>query len=529
MSNLLSTAMDKQGRPAAVSTGAPGKIRHDGENLPRSPSDGVAVVSRAKNGRILPRIWSNSPFLDSPELDSCPLILLSPRTNSERRGTENSELQPSKQSSNSGQSDHFLSDLYRSVCGKFQVEPVRRIIDSLRCDRMEIRHRALGPTDVKALSVTLLSNPYVTWLDLHGNQIGSGGARHLSELLQENSFIRNLALANNDIGNSGLFSLCVALESNTSLKMLNVFGNCIDEAGANFISSLLRSNSDLEELNISHNRIGRLGGSILGQALSTNSTLRVLDVSWNHIRLDGAERLCASLQSNIGLEVLNLRFNGLDIDGCVGFEHSLPQNKKLVALDISSNRIDIHGLRRLSAGLKKNRSLEVLHIGDNPIRKDQTVTILRALQKSSTLPLRELHLAHIPVDLRFVEELEALRESRDLQVTHDVISQSRRQDADTNGYSYVLDPLLKLMIHVQENNMRLLDIFAKMDSNNDGRVDFEELLKGLEHADVTTSTMDVKALLKKLDLNSDGLIDFHEFVSGTKTTKRKAIQMKTAD
>ena len=62
-----------------------------------------------------------------------------------------------------------------------------------------------------------------------------------------------------------------------------------------------------------------------------------------------------------------------------------------------------------------------------------------------------------------------------------------------------------------ERKESLRNIFKKMDKNNDGELDEDELTKGFEESykdDPGKAREEAKALLKKADVNRNGKIDY---------------------
>lgn len=68
-------------------------------------------------------------------------------------------------------------------------------------------------------------------------------------------------------------------------------------------------------------------------------------------------------------------------------------------------------------------------------------------------------------------------------------------------------------MNYDEEKKRLLDIFQAFDSNNDGQLDFKELLDGYTEyfGDPERAEIEVTEIMQKLDINNNGNIDYSEF------------------
>lgn len=69
-------------------------------------------------------------------------------------------------------------------------------------------------------------------------------------------------------------------------------------------------------------------------------------------------------------------------------------------------------------------------------------------------------------------------------------------------------------MNYDDEKKRLLEIFQAFDSNNDGQLDFKELLEGYTeffNGDAERAEIEVTEIMEKLDINNNGNIDYSEF------------------
>ncbi len=72
----------------------------------------------------------------------------------------------------------------------------------------------------------------------------------------------------------------------------------------------------------------------------------------------------------------------------------------------------------------------------------------------------------------------------------------------------------KVKQYIDENNLKILDIFREYDRNNDQHVSHEEFRALLsERIRITLSPSELANLMEILDLDGDGKISYVEFVS----------------
>ena len=69
---------------------------------------------------------------------------------------------------------------------------------------------------------------------------------------------------------------------------------------------------------------------------------------------------------------------------------------------------------------------------------------------------------------------------------------------------------------------KLMDLFSRFDTNNDGSISGHELLVLLESLGHKSSDRQIKAFLKSVDTNNSGSIEFGEFVN--MLAKKKALE-----
>ena len=87
--------------------------------------------------------------------------------------------------------------------------------------------------------------------------------------------------------------------------------------------------------------------------------------------------------------------------------------------------------------------------------------------------------------------------------------------ADRQKAEKVLDQL-KTMLDKRDNFVRVIDIFRKIDGNGDGTLSPAELVRGLRKAGLDCPNSVAKSLHKLLDKDADGRVAYEELMKGYK-------------
>ncbi|XP_041359208.1 leucine-rich repeat-containing protein 74B-like [Gigantopelta aegis] len=413
--------------------------------------------------------------------------------------------------------------VYQRACARLQLVPSRHVYCRLEQTEIHLPNCFLGAREVKAIAIALVHNNTVHTLDLHGNDLGPKGLTFIVEMLQENRTIIDLNLSGTSLREGGAEIIANGLVKNTSIVKLNISDNDFQENDALYVSEFMQKSKTLRELNLSHNCFREEAGVLIGKAIAVNCSLRTLDLSWNHLRLIGAEAICRGLKVNRSLIRLFLSWNGFGIEGCYEMSKALRENKTLIELDLSANRVNIMAFRVLLRGLLHNNTLRVLKIGVNPITTDGAISILHAMDEDDATALIELDLSDVSVDEDFLQLLKRVQTNRPLQVKYGVAL--RHDDIKRGGGDSVVldtdDPASLLFEYMRKKNLRLIDLLSSLDKDNSLSLDREELRTGLLNHDIPLSSRSMDIMMTKLDRNQDGFVDYEELATALKEYTRR--------
>ncbi|XP_053561993.1 leucine-rich repeat-containing protein 74A [Bombina bombina] len=404
------------------------------------------------------------------------------------------------------------AELYLRACQQMGTVPVSYFINHMKEACMDLSHYGLGPQGTRAISVPLLSNTYITHLDLEDNWIQPEGINDLAGTLKENCYIQELNLSNNHLGVHGSEVISRMLLDNISLQSIKLAKNEFDDESAKHFAEALSANFRVTELDLSHNEFCEKGGEHLGQLLAANEGLQVLDLSWNHIRLKGAIALSAGLRVNGMLKVLNLSHNGFANEGALALGEALRANSSLLHLDVSCNRISNEGMRLLCKGLECNDTLQVLKLSRNPLSVEGAIILLNAISKRPEVMLEEVDISNVLVNERFLSLLETASVKRPkLRVLY-----AGESDFTSRKPVGRPDPMSVIQKHLDENKLRLLDFFRHMDKEGTMRIPVNEFRKYILQVGIPLDGKQIDALVERLDKEQTGSVDYRDLVDTRK-------------
>lgn len=417
--------------------------------------------------------------------------------------------------------DH-CQELYLRACAKYNVSPAAHFMKALKTERVNLNHRQIGASGVKALCIALVHNSIVQTLDLADNDMGPKGAEYIADMLKENNFVVNLNLAENDLGVTGVKHIVDIIKRLDSIHSLSLSGNGIRECDSEVIRPLLEDTMKLKHLDLSHNQFREAGGDVLGFAIANNDTMDSLDLSWNHLRRDGGVLVAEGLAENTCLKKLNLAWNGLYLDGCKALARALEENTTLLELDLTCNRISKECLEKLMSGLRRNSTLEILRLGWNPITPIGAMEILQFVRDNKNCAIKELDLSDQLVEPAFVALVLEIESKRNIKVIYGMVrGQDARGDDDDEKQLMDENPIIVLMEFGKLMGFRLMDLFAALDKDGSKSLDHNEIRTGLRMVNIPLSDKCIEILIQKLDVDGDGEIDFGELMAAQTHHRKK--------
>eukprot|EP00794_Sanderia_malayensis_P005720 gene5720-6420_t len=186
----------------------------------------------------------------------------------------------------------------------------------------------------------------------------------------------------------------------------------------------------------------------------------------------------------------------------------------------NNNRINPKGAVRLSSAIAINTSLEILKIGQNPIGDEGVEAILNAAKKN--LSVKFLGLEDITVSPKVHEEIIQLQEIRDIVI----------MTGGRTGHTAEMPPPtgMEILIQfIQDNRLRLKDLFFQFDKDQSGDISRDEFKTGLKETGITMSEKQLDALIESIDIDNSNTIEYSEILYGREAVmKERRFQRKVA-
>ncbi|XP_041354600.1 leucine-rich repeat-containing protein 74B-like [Gigantopelta aegis] len=378
-----------------------------------------------------------------------------------------------------------------------------------------LNYQGLTSKGTRAVCLALVSNAVVSELLLAGNAIGTYGLQCIVDMLKHNTTIQVLDVSDNDLGSAGA-SLLADLISNTTLASLKASGNHFKGTDAKYFSQAIQKNTTLKHLDLSHNEFTEKGGILLGRSIGENECLESVNLSWNHLRLTGIAGIAEGIKANVSIKKLNVSWNGIGNDGARVLGRALRDNWILEELDVSSSRIGFEGLRMLFAGMVGNETLKRLILTKNPITSSGACVALRLIQSTPSFQIKKLEMADLSVTSEFLDLLSELHKTKpDFVAVYGGILRNKDMILDTLAkHSDIRDPLEIFMEFIKQNNLRLMDMFTRLDKDKNFSISRLEFERGIKDAEIPLDGLQMDKLINRLDFNGDGEIDFGELLDG---------------
>ncbi|KAH9496164.1 hypothetical protein Btru_012183 [Bulinus truncatus] len=413
---------------------------------------------------------------------------------------------------------------YIQACKDNGVQPIRYFLEHMQEDRLSLKFQGLGPDAMKALAAPLEINTTIEDMDLEGNWIMGEGAFHLCRVLKENVFVTQLNLSENRLGNNGAAAVCQLLMVNKTIENLDLAGNNIgDQAGEIFHTVLTKSNSTLRSLNLRHNRLEDGAALWFKKALVENETLEHLDLSWNHFQSKGCVLIAEGLKENVGLKELAVAMNGFGFEGgkCLG--EAIKVNRTLQKLDASYCRLPSDCVGSIAHGLMHNDLLKVLDLSYNCLKHEETLELLKGIEKNESSQLSLLNLGNTQVKAKFQDLQEKLHKDRGLDVIHGgIIDDYRMELRDMDPMEiFRRDPFNKLKEWIAKAGYRLVDLLRHFDKDQTMTISTEEFRNGIFTTKIPITEEQLRILIDRLDKDGDGEIDFSELVEGDRVHRKE--------
>ncbi|CAF0831592.1 unnamed protein product [Brachionus calyciflorus] len=410
--------------------------------------------------------------------------------------------------------DNSISE-YESLCHSLQIVPCSIILKSLPTTAVCLSNYGLNSTGTLALTYALKNNITVTKLDLSGNEIGAYGLKHLSVLLEENISITELSLSRNYVGSNGVKFLVDIFKKNRYLKIVDISSNDFNDDDGVLLVESLEDNS-MTHLNLSHNKFAERSGISIGKWLADNGNLLELNLSWNHFRKKGAVAICKGIWDNNHLKKINLAWNGFGNEGAEMLGKALAHNVILEELDLRCNRIGPAAFASLATCFRDNNSLKKLIIGKNNITTEALEAVLKLFTTLSPLSLEFLDVSDMTLKPSINQSIQAVQEIHtEFKCLHGFLNFGEKKTYNPSEAA-----IMYIQEYCQKNNISLMDLFAKLDTDGSMSVSYDEFKEGLKQSGIPITPAQIDALIAYLDRDGDGEIDFSELVIGEEQVRK---------
>ncbi|RZC39193.1 uncharacterized protein BDFB_009622 [Asbolus verrucosus] len=255
-------------------------------------------------------------------------------------------------------------DKYVRMCKDLTIVPIKRIINSLETDTLNLKFYGLTLKQMRGIADALKVNSNIRYLVFQDNWMSPEATILISDILRENNSIRILNLRECRIGEEGAEKLSEGISTTQFLQELDLSYNSLGDVGLKSLQSSLMENTSIKKLNISHNNLTEDSGATLEQILLENKALEELDLSWNGFYTGPA-------------------WNGIGTRPAVSpIQKYLKKTKVLQFLDLSFNRITQSALRILRNALVRNKSLNKIKLGNNIYTPDEAYFLASLLLKA---------------------------------------------------------------------------------------------------------------------------------------------------
>merc|ERR1712194_3152 len=232
------------------------------------------------------------------------------------------------------------------------------------------------------------NDPTLTELNLSSMGIGTrSDALTMFDTLAGNSYIQSVDLSQNEVDDDCVSSISLALLDNKSVMYLNLADNAIYSEGAEYLINTLNGNETLQEINLSGNHVDN---SVIDEievilnerqgSSSMESSLKIIvrSLAANDLNLDGID-LERSSDTDAMIDALaknkvvtKLSFNNTYADDILveALSLALTNNRTITHISLKDNEITSEGCEYLLGMLASNLSIISLDLGGNMVDED---------------------------------------------------------------------------------------------------------------------------------------------------------------
>ena len=237
-------------------------------------------------------------------------------------------------------------------------------------------------TIAKSLTINISS---LTKLCINHNNINTEAADDIAAVISCNIYIQELNLSSNNLQASGIVKIARSLQKISSLIKLYINHNSISTEAADDIAAVISCNIYIQELNLGGNDFRTSGIIVVARSLQKISSLKMLRINDNNITYEAADNIATAISCNVYLQDLNIGGNDLRASGIIVIARSLQKISSLRKLYINHSNITDEAADSIRAAISCNANLQELDLGGNNLQAFGIVSILKGLQKISSL------------------------------------------------------------------------------------------------------------------------------------------------
>lgn len=417
-------------------------------------------------------------------------------------------------------------DISENEIGSKSAKSIRKYISSSLCT---IKTLGLNNADVDDQECTLFmiafeKNKSVEQLFLRSNRIGqvvSTKARLKSShaAIADSSNGESSAPGSSALPTGGE-SIGAMLDVNLNIAHLDLSWNLLKCASASHIGNALLLNYNLKELNLSYNACGDQGAMAFGQALRINTALAKLNLSYNSIGAKGAMVVASGLAANKGLRELILDGNSIGLESGRALMHASCARPGGVSTVCHLSLFECN----LTTTVGPTRSHDQ-HGNRESGKGTKEMTLFNAADPSGAycLDLSDpyenmiahelLRIATFKESYRFAKLEYAPSSTGASKGANAKVELSRRPASkkaalaqSAAAVSGSPEPQI-----VPQNRSPVALLFAQIDKDQSGSVDFEELAQALREYGLNISEERLALLLSEYDYDHSGSLQEDEF------------------
>uniref|UniRef100_K3WWE7 EF-hand domain-containing protein n=1 Tax=Globisporangium ultimum (strain ATCC 200006 / CBS 805.95 / DAOM BR144) TaxID=431595 RepID=K3WWE7_GLOUD len=422
-------------------------------------------------------------------------------------------------------------DISENEVGAKSAKSLRDYIASSLCT---IKTLGLNNADVDDQECTLFmiafeKNKSVEQLYLRSNRVGQVmstiKAKDKSALAGEFGGSGSSSSESGSTGSSPLptggEAIGAMLNVNLNIAHIDLSWNLIKFESASQIGNALQLNYNLKELNLSYNACGDQGAMVFGHTIRVNTVLTKLNLSYNNIGAKGAMVIASGLAANKGLRELVLDGNSIGLESGRALMHAACTRPGAASTICHVSLFNCNLTKSVGSTTKshgkpsdagKAATKEMMLF--NPADPMGKYSLELSDPYENMIAHELLRIATFKEGYRFVRlehstESSTSGGSKVPQSTK--IELSRRPQKAVVQHRPDTDAETLVSAFGFHNRSPIALLFAQIDKDRSGSVDFDELTQALRGYGLSISEDRLAALLSEYDYDHNGSLQEDEF------------------